>query len=482
VALIAACSRSPQQVERVALLPFENLSGDATLDWVGQAAPVIVTAQITGLPRVFPLSVVAVRDAYLANATRLVHGYFTGRSDALHFQIEVEDAARHKMVDTAAVEGTILEATNIVARRLFPGARAFQSSNAAAIEAWGRGDNDRALALDPDFGAAWLARVQSIASAGDTQRAVEVAAQALARSSLRSEVERARLELASATLRKDPAARTNALTALARLITTDVDTIRQLAGLEVNARHFATGAELYRSILRLSPDDAQAMNGLGYATALAGDLEAARKAFDDYRRQPRQEANAFDSLGEAYFMNGRFQDAEKSFLEAHGRDAAMLEGADLFKAAYARWLTGDLKGADVTMRRYLDFRAGLHDPLLDWREAAWLYTTGRRHEAIAKLQTTPASPLMTRQLAIWRGMESPPKDGEALKNSYERTPPAVDGQVRTFYASALLEAGQKDEAKKLLTLWPLPETGGDPLLQSLVFPRFLELRRSVGLQ
>jgi tetratricopeptide (TPR) repeat protein len=299
---------------------------------------------------------------------------------------------------------------------------------------------------------------------------------------LRSEVERARLELASATLRKDPVARTNALTALARLITTDVDTIRQLAESEVNARHFATGAELYRSILRLSPDDAQAMNGLGYATALAGDMEAAKKAFEDYGRQPRQEANALDSVGEAYFMNGRFREAEKSFLDAHGRDAAMLQGADLFKAAYARWLGGDLKGADAMMRRYLDFRASLHDPLLDWRQAAWLYTTGRRDEAVAKLQTAPASPLMTRQLAIWKGTESPPKDRDALKNSYEHTPPALDGQVRTFYASALLDAGQKDEAKKLLTLWPLPETGGDPLLQSLVFPRYLELRRAVGLQ
>jgi tetratricopeptide (TPR) repeat protein len=411
-----------------------------------------------------------------------VQGYFTGHSGALHFQIEVEDAARHKMVDIAAVEGTILEATDAVARRLSPGAHAFPSSNTAAIEAWGRGDNDRAVALDPDFGAAWLARVQSLASAGDTQRAIEAASQALARSSLRSEVERARLELASATLRKDPVARTNALTALARLITTDVDTIRQLAGSEVNARHFATGAELYRSILRLSPDDAQAMNGLGYATALAGDMEAAKKTFEAYGRQPRQEANALDSVGEAYFMNGRFREAEKSFLEAHGRDAAMLQGADLSKAAYARWLGGDLKGADATTRRYLDFRASLHDPLLDWRQAAWLYTTGRREEAIAKLQTAPASTLVTRQLAIWRGVESPPKDREALKNLYEQTPPAFDGQVRTFYAAALLDAGKTDEAKKLLTLWPLPETGGDPLLQSLVFPRFLELRRTVGLQ
>jgi tetratricopeptide (TPR) repeat protein len=299
---------------------------------------------------------------------------------------------------------------------------------------------------------------------------------------LRSEVERARLELASATLRKDSAARTSALTTLSRLVPADADTLRALAGAEIDARRFAAGAELYRSILRISHDDASAMNALGYSEAFAGNLNAALKAFDEYRHQPQQEANALDSAGEAYFMNGRFADAEKSFLEAHGRDAALLSGGDLLKAAYARWLGGDLKGGDATLRRYLDFRASLHDPLIEWREADWLYATGRRDQAVAKLRSAPASPLTTRQLAVWRGEEPPPGDLAALSDLYRRTQPAADGQVRTFYASALLDAGQKDEARKLLSRWPLPETGGDPLFQSFVFPRFLELRRTVGVR
>jgi len=468
-------------VERVAFLPFENLSGDSMLDWVASAAPSIAAAEITGLPGVFPLRVGAVRDAYLAKATRFVHGYFTTRGQALHFEIEVEDATRRKMVETVAADGTVLEAMNAVARRLDPAAHPFPASNTAAIEAWGRGEYERAVALAPDLGVAWLAWVQSLALAGDTQRAMEVAARALARPSLRSEVERARLELASATLRKDSVARTQALSALARLIVTDAETLRELAGSEINARRFAAAAELYRSILRIAPDDVQAMNALGYAEAFAGNLEAARRAFDDYLRQPGQEANALDSLGEAYFMNGRFAEAEKSFLEAHGRDAAMLGGGDLWKAAYAHWLGGDLKGADATIRRYLDFRAPLHDPLAEWREASWLFATGRRDQAIAKLQSAPASPLTTRQLAIWKGTEPLPRDLAALSDLYQRTEPAADGEVRTFYASALLEGGQKDEARKLLSRWPLPDTGGDPLFESLVFPRFMELRNMLGI-
>jgi hypothetical protein len=73
-----------------------------------------------------------------------------------------------------------------------------------------------------------------------------------------------------------------------------------------------------------------------------------------------------------------------------------------------------------------------------------------------------------------------PGDVSVLKGLYERTPPTSDGEVRMFYAAALVAAGQEAEARQLLTRWPLPENGGDPLFQSLVYPQFLELRRKLA--
>ncbi len=71
---------------------------------------------------------------------------------------------------------------------------------------------------------------------------------------------------------------------------------------------------------------------------------------------------------------------------------------------------------------------------------------------------------------------------DALKQLYEHTPPASDGQARSFYAASLVAAGQRDEARKLLALWPLPtESGGDLMRESMVFPKFIEARRAVGL-
>jgi tetratricopeptide (TPR) repeat protein len=352
-----------------------------------------------------------------------------------------------------------------------------------AAAAWGRGDFSQAVMLDPDFGAAWLAWAQKLAAEGNAAEALDVTAQALKRPTLRSEVDRAQIALASATLRKDPDARRNALIDLARLVRTDTSLLETLAEIEFNARRYSEAARRYRELLSVDRVNPSAMNLLGYAEALGGNLDAAKKAFEDYGRQPNEKPNSLDSAGEGYFANGRFAEAEKYFLQAHDADPALGGGSDLLKAAYARWLAGDLPGADAIMKRYLQYRTNLRDPAVVWREAAWEYSTGRTEQAMTRLQSAPPNQkeLVEKQMAVWRGSVKLPGDLASLQDLYQRTSPTADGVPRMLYATALVAAGRKDEARKVLTLWPLPAAGGDPLLQSLVYPKFLELRRAVGL-
>jgi hypothetical protein len=49
--------------------------------------------------------------------------------------------------------------------------------------------------------------------------------------------------------------------------------------------------------------------------------------------------------------------------------------------------------------------------------------------------------------------------------------------ARTFYAAALLRAGRREEARKLVALWPLPKAADS--LEALMYPTFLELRREL---
>ncbi len=472
--MACACTQAPQAPPRYALLPFDNLTGDPSLDWIARAAPRIAAAEIAGAAR--PAATIG--EAYLERATRFVHGYFTGTAHSLRLTVEVEDSASHKMVRAEQMNGPMLASVNSLAKRLDPKAEPFSSDNAAAIEAWGKGEFEKAVTLDPGFGTAWLDWIETLSRSGDVAGAIEAASRAMT-SPVKPELDALRIELARATLAKDSRAEHDALVKLTARVA-DPGLLSSLAQLELRAREFALAERDYKKILAVEPDDANVLNQLGYACGYQGKIAEAEAAFARYGKQPGQETNSFDSLGEVYFMNGKFAEAEKAFLRANELNPALIGGGDLRKAAYARWLSGDLPGADKLFERYLDFRAKMKDPSLEWQHASWEFTTGRKDQAISRLQRSP-SPQSKLQLSVWTGPVELHLDPARLKELYQATEPSADGLYRTLYAEELLRQGDRDEAKKLAARWPLPDSAGDAVLQSLVFPKYAALRRILGL-
>jgi tetratricopeptide (TPR) repeat protein len=417
-------------------------------------------------------------DAYLEHATRFVHGYFTGSAGSLRLTVEVEDAASHKMVERERIDGPVLSSVSALAKRLEPGAGPFPTSNDAATEAWGRGEFEKAVTLDPEFGPAWLSWMNALARGGDPAGAVKVAERALEHP-VKSEIDGLRIELERATLEKDSHAEHEALLKLTARVA-DPQLLANLGSIEVRAREFRLAEGDYKKLLALEPDNPEAMNLLGYAYGLDGKIADAEARFAEYGKLPGQEPNSVDSLGEVYFMNGEFAEAEKAFLRAHELNAALAAGGDLRKAAYARWLTGDVPGADKIFGSYLDFRAKMKDPGVEWEHAVWEFSTGRKDLAIARLQKS-TSPNAAMQLRVWQGDLKLPSDLEQLKKAYEATQPVSDGLYRTVYAEALVAHGDREEAKRIAARWPLPDSAGEPVLQSLVFPKYVALRRILGL-
>jgi tetratricopeptide (TPR) repeat protein len=473
-ALLCSCTHAPVSSPHYALLPFDNLTGDASLDWIAHTVPRIAATEISGSAR----PAASMNDAYLENANRFVHGYFTKRAAALHLTVEVEDASTHKMISTEQIDGSVLASANTLAKTLNPKAESFSSSNDAAVAAWGRGDYEQAVTLDPAFGTAWLSWIETLARKGDTAGAIEIAGRALEHP-VNSEVDCLRIQLTRATLQQDSHAEHEALLKLTARIADPV-LLTSLGELELRAREFALAVGDYKKILAVAPENPDALNKLGYAYGYQGKVSDAEATIAQYAKEPGQEPNSFDSLGEVYFMNGKFAEAEKAFLRAHDLNAAFLAGGDLRKAAYAHWLAGDLAGADKLFARYLDFRAKLKDPSIEGQHAAWDYITGRKDQAIATVQKTP-SPQAVEQVRVWRGEAKLPSDLDQLKKAYEASQPSSDGLFRTLYAEALLAHGNKDEAKRLAARWPLPDNAGPPVLQSLVFPKYIALRRMLSL-
>ena len=112
---LASCIRQPAKTpaERLAVLRLENLSGDASLDWVGRALSEIVAGQLSGAGQppvissagihaldrtlgVRPISAPGISaessQALAAGATLLAYGNYTVRHGRLEVRLTVEDA------------------------------------------------------------------------------------------------------------------------------------------------------------------------------------------------------------------------------------------------------------------------------------------------------------------------------------------------------------------------------------------------------
>src|SRR5260221_210345 len=76
LALTSACARKQSaSVERLAILPFENLSSNAGLSWMGRAVAAAIAYDLTP-SRVYAENVDSMVAAHPMNATRAVQGYF----------------------------------------------------------------------------------------------------------------------------------------------------------------------------------------------------------------------------------------------------------------------------------------------------------------------------------------------------------------------------------------------------------------------
>jgi Flp pilus assembly protein TadD len=296
----------------------------------------------------------------------------------------------------------------------------------------------------------------------------------------------------------------------------------------------------YQTAIRLDPSDPANYNFLGYALAWAHDLEGARKALTQYRNMLPGDANPIDSLGDVNYMLGDFAAAEKLFVEAHDKDPSVRGGRELLKAAEAALFAGDLAHADANFHKFIDYQRAHHSPTIETELAQWEFLTGRRKQAMARMEKQLATGngevavLSGAQLGFWKlqtgdrpgalelamdsgrratspvartqaaivaflAQSAPAKSSSPLVNGvalllahrpadaiaplrqvFDKTHPSFDGQVRTLLAWAEVDTGRVQDAKSLVDLYPEPFTsGGEALFYSLTFPRFLELRATV---
>ncbi len=443
--LTPACSHQKLNPwRRVAVVRFENLSGDARLDWIGPALSESLMFQLTGT-QINPAAASTLRGAISSGKSEIVQGYFSGSGARLHVRAVIENNVTHRTEKEASADGgNVIELADSIAHQIEPAARGPATHSLAALQAFseaivksdaaraphvapvveerptrevagndspisapGSRDFEKAIAADPDFAPVYLAWVEVLMAHGDVQQARQVLVQAAQHSGSFPAIERERLALAGAVMSGDRAGNLSALEALTRLTPADPSVFRQIAEIDVAAHAYPKAVAEYGQALERDPDDIVLLNQLGYTQSYARDLQGATATLERYRALRPQEPNPFDSLGDVYYYLGHFKEAAGYYAQAYGKDPAFLSGGELYKAAWANLMNGDAKSADDLFSKYIAAQQQQHDPLVVYRQAQWEFLTGHRKQALAKLADFAktaqggAADIAASQLAIW---------------------------------------------------------------------------------
>lgn len=497
-----SCSRTARPpVEQVAILPFENLSADQSLDWLAPAIPAAVAEELALAPGIHAFAAPSVREAQSAQAGRILQGYFTFRNGVLRVQAVLRDETTRRTVGSSefvapAVSGG-LPVLGPIARLCSPAARTFSTGNPEAFRLFGQAlaagqpvGLGRAIALDPSFAAAYISLANVLAARNDRAELSALAE----RSAGLPAFDRARVQAAAAVRAAD---RVPALSVLVREKPGDPFLLRSLGEAQYEARAFPEAIQNLRSAADAGSSDPSVWNLLGYSQAWTGDLNAARQSLEKYRSLvPASDPNPFDSLGEVSFSLRDFKTAEFNFTQAAQRNGA----GDWLKAAEARLMTGDLPGADALFAKHLE-TVRSEPALAVILGAEWRFLTGRRRAAMAALEAEASNlppslaAYVHTQLLLWKVQTgalpssaapvTPPvsllfagRFKEAipmLRELLERINPARDGDIRTLLSWALFETGDTAGAYRLIANIPLPFGSGEQVLVSLSFPRVLYL-------
>jgi tetratricopeptide (TPR) repeat protein len=427
---------------RYAVVRFENLSGETSLDWTARAAsetlsvslagalkgPVLSSWALTRLAQnlgLRPSSVPGIsaerQEALLAGANRIISGYIEKQGGKVRISATEEDLSTGKSLRTVSAVAPlspmgVVDALNQVAREFSPNPGLPPTSNGSALRLYAialespvpvsRSGLEEATGLDPNFGAAWVALVNLDLAQADRAAAGDVMNRA--RRQKIDALSLARLNLESAELDNHQPARVEALRKISSLSPGDIVILRTLAEAEMTTGQFQAAAADWRKIAVALPDDASTWNSLGYTLSYAGDYNGAMAALREYARMRPKDANAWDSTGDLNYSFRKFKEAADSYMQGHSMQPDFQQHGDLYKAAWAKFNAGDKTGANTLFAQFLTDREKTGGGLTPLIASDWLYRTGRKREAFDSLRKTVAETKVETirangysQLAVW---------------------------------------------------------------------------------
>ncbi|MBN2586992.1 MAG: protein kinase [Candidatus Fermentibacteraceae bacterium] len=176
---------------------------------------------------------------------------------------------------------------------------------------------ERAVSLDPSFAVAYMYLAKNFDRLHDTRARNDAFEKARALSGRATNKERLYIEAACArALDGDVEKRFRILKQLAREYPKEKRVHQELASHYRGRERFYQAVAEYNKVLELDPCFGWALNELAYMYTDIGEFEQAHDYFQRYASISPGDANPIDSMGELYFRMGKLDEAKAKYLEA----------------------------------------------------------------------------------------------------------------------------------------------------------------------
>jgi tetratricopeptide (TPR) repeat protein/predicted Ser/Thr protein kinase len=359
-------------VRTLAVVGFENLTGDAAYEYLKKAIPnLLITSleqskyldvmswerlnDLAG-PRERDISLPSERDVWFEICRRegveaIVLGSFTKAENLFATDAKIYDVQTKNLLKSTGSRGEgvgsilrtqIDELSREISKGVGLSERAAAKSavpitqvTTASMEAYesflkGQEDFDRyyfdearlslekAVEKDPDFALAYfyLARVyQNLADAPRAEKALELFKK-LSRTGTAKGKEGFYITALSRLMEKDPEGYVRGLKDVIHADPGDKRALVDLAWFYKNQKKYAEAIPLFDKALEIDPDFGYALNLLAYTYSEMGEKEKALETFDRYAAALPGDANPLDSMGDLYFLTGKFGAARAKYEQA----------------------------------------------------------------------------------------------------------------------------------------------------------------------
>jgi len=363
---------TPKAIERsVAVIHFQNQSGDAALDYLRNAIPnLLITSleqskylQVTTFERLKDLlrqtgrTGVEIIDGDLGfelcsqdNVEILVLGSFVKAGETFATDVKIFDVRSRKMVKSFTAQGVgaqsildrqIAQLSREISRGVGLSRKAVDETNAlmaraptASIDAYkfylaghdklekmyydeARKDLEKAIGLDPQFALAYRDLSSLDLKSGNMPAFLETITKARDLSAKAPEKDRLYIEAAYATsIDRDPEKYFRLLREIAAKYPKEKEIHLRLTGAYLAKGMFPEAIVEAEKGLTLDPKWASMLNELGFVYLEAGDAPKAEETLKKAVAAAPDEPNAIDSLGFLYYRAGRLDEAIEAYKRA----------------------------------------------------------------------------------------------------------------------------------------------------------------------